>query len=124
MAVIINDANKEAITNAMSPPSVNYDTALYALQENVVLKQRLEEDKRQYIGCLEEYENKLRLEISNKELYQRRVEKLQFEVNWQQNKLKELSEDSSANTIAFAILILLFVDFAFNVWFVFNLGVR
>lgn len=105
-------------------PEINYDTALYALQENVVLKQRLEEDKRQYIGCLEEYENKLRLEISNKELYQRRVEKLQFEVNWQQNKLKELSEDSSANTIAFAILILLFVDFAFNVWFVFNLGVR
>ena len=85
---------------SLSKPEINYDTALYALQENVVLKQRLEEDKQQYI---------------------KRIERLQFDVNWQQKKLKELLGNRSANTIAFALLILLFVDFVFNVWFVFNL---
>ena len=109
---------------SLNKPEINYDTALYALQENVVLKQRLEEQGLQHRTATEGVSNRLLLEISNKELYQKRVEKLQFEVNWQQNKLKELSEDGGANAIAFAILILLFVDFAFNVWFVFNLGVR
>ena len=28
---------------SLNKPEINYDTALYALQENVVLKQRLEE---------------------------------------------------------------------------------
>jgi len=43
---------------SLSKPEINYDTALYALQENVVLKQRLEEDKQQYIKRLEDYEKK------------------------------------------------------------------
>lgn len=38
---------------SLNKPEINYDTALYALQENVILKQRLEEDKQQYINRLE-----------------------------------------------------------------------
>lgn len=96
---------------SINKPEINYDTALYALQENVVLKQRLEEDKQQYIKRLEEEEMKCRVLQSDKELYQRRVEKQYKEIA---DLTRELN--NKPHWIFNAILCFLIIDFIFSVW--------
>lgn len=96
---------------SLSKPEINYDTALYALQENVILKQRLEEDKQQYIKRLEEEEMKCRALQSDKELYQRRVEKQYTEIA---DLTRELN--NKPHWIFNAILCFLIIDFIFSVW--------
>ena len=96
---------------SLNKPEINYDTALYALQENVVLKQRLEEDKQQYIKRLEKEEMKCRVLQSDKELYQRRVEKQYKEIA---DLTRELN--NKPHWIFNAILCFLIIDFIFSVW--------
>ncbi len=96
---------------SLNKPEINYDTALYALQENVILKQRMEEDKQQYIKRLEEEEMKCRALQSDKELYQRRVEKQYTEIA---DLTRELN--NKPHWIFNAILCFLIIDFIFSVW--------
>lgn len=96
---------------SLNKPEINYDTALYALQENVVLKQRLEEDKQQYIKRIEEEEKRCRMAQSNKQLYQRRVEKQYKEI---EDLTRELN--SKPHWVFNATLVFLIVDFIFSAW--------
>ena len=103
---------------SLNKPEINYDTALYALQENVVLKQRLEEhslqiekleaNHRSQIAC---ESLKQRILESDKRLYQRRVEK-------QYKEIEALTQElnSKPHWIFNTILCFLIVDFIFSVW--------
>lgn len=82
---------------SINKPEINYDTALYALQENVVLKQRLEEHNlivekinSNHSSQMICEEMKRRVLQSNKELYQRRVEKQYTEIQILQGRIYTL----------------------------------
>ena len=108
---------------SLSKPEINYDTALYALQENVVLKQRLEEDKQQYIKRLEEEEDKISkitLELNRvrytESVTEDKLDKALYDVTYLQQKLAERVDESKIDNAAFAMLFFLVVDFMFNIW--------
>ena len=99
-------------------PEINYDTALYALQENVVLKQRLEEHQVSVDKLNANHASQLACENlrrtileSDKRLYQRRVEK-QYKVI--EDLTRELN--NKPHWIFNTILCFLIVDFIFSVW--------
>ncbi len=99
-------------------PEINYDTALYALQENVVLKHRLEEHNSVFEKINSNHssqmiceEMKRRVLQSDKALYQRRVEKQYKEI---EDLTRELN--NKPHWIFNAILCFLIVDFIFSVW--------
>jgi hypothetical protein len=103
---------------SLSKPEINYDTALYALQENVVLKQRLEEHSLQIEKLEANHASQLACENlrrtileSDKRLYQRRVEK-------QYKEIEALTQElnNKPHWIFNTILCFLIVDFIFSVW--------
>jgi len=103
---------------SLNKPEINYDTALYALQENVVLKQRLEEHNSVVEKINSNHssqmiceEMKRRVLQSDKALYQRRVEK-------QYKEIEALTQElnSKPHWIFNTILCFLIVDFIFSVW--------
>ena len=103
---------------SLNKPEINYDTALYALQENVVLKQKQEEwDKgiaqihKSYYQMMICEEMKRRVLQSDKALYQRRVEK-------QYKEIEDLTQElnSKPHWIFNTILCFLIVDFILSVW--------
>lgn len=103
---------------SMSKPEINYDTALYALQENVVLKQKQEEwDKgiaqihKSYYQMLLDKDKEIIRECENKQLYQRRVEKQYKEI-----QDLTLQINSKPHWILNTTLVFLIVDFIFSVW--------
>ena len=72
---------------SLSKPEIDYDTALYALQENVVLRQKqrewkdgIDEIHKSYYQMLLDKDEEIRRECENKQLYQRRVEKQYKEI--------------------------------------------
>ena len=106
-------------------PEINYDIALYALQENVVLKQRLEDDKQQYIKRLEEEEDKaskITLELNRvrytESVTEDKLDKALYDVTYLQQKLAERVAESKIDNAAFAMLFFLVADFIFNIWLV------
>lgn len=108
---------------SLNKPEINYDTALYALQENVVLKQRLEEDKQQYIKRLEEEEDKISkitLELNRvrytESVTEDKLDKALYDVTYLQQKLAERADESKIDNAAFAMLFFLVVDFILNIW--------
>lgn len=113
---------------SLSKPEINYDTALYALQENVVLKQRLEEDKQQYIKRLEEEEKKLAEAILHlnrcrylESVAEDKLDKALYDVTYLQNKLDPIAKQrDKALGKACAAMLLAVVSFCLNLYLVFN----
>jgi hypothetical protein len=109
-------------------PEINYDTALYALQENVVLKQRLEEDKQQYIKRLEEEEKKLAkavlhlnkvrwLESYNEEKLDKALDDVRCLKRSLDIRTKQRDRTRSWNRwFNFPMMAFLLVDFIISVW--------
>lgn len=105
---------------SLSKPEINYDTALYALQENVVLKQKqgewkdgIDEIHKSYYQMLLDKDKEIIRECENKQLYQRRVEKQYKEI---ENLTRELN--NKPHWVFNATLVFLIVDFIFSVWIV------
>jgi predicted SpoU family rRNA methylase len=111
-------AKAEEQVMSLNKPEINYDTALYALQENVVLKQKQEEwDKgiaqihKSYYQMLLDKDKEIIRESENKQLYQRRVEKQYKEI-----QDLTLQINSKPHWILNTTLVFLIVDFIFSVW--------
>lgn len=103
---------------SLNKPEINYDTALYALQENVVLRQKQREWEegiaqihKSYYQMLLDKDKEIIRECENKELYQRRVEKQDKEIA---DLTRELN--NKPHWIFNAILCFLIIDFIFSVW--------
>lgn len=103
---------------SLNKPEINYDTALYALQENVVLRQKqreweegIAEIHRSYYQMLLDKDKEIVQESENKQLYQRRVEK-------QYKEIQDLTLQINSNPhwTFNAVLCFLIVDFIFSVW--------
>ena len=104
-------------------PEINYDTALYALQENVVLKQRLEEKDDEHdkvVRKLEDEASKITLELNRvrytESVTEDKLDKALYDVTYLQQKLAERVAESKIDNAAFAMLFFLVVDFIFNIW--------
>ena len=113
---------------SLSKPEINYDTALYALQENVVLKQRLEEDKQQYIKRLEEEEDKsskITLELNRvrytESVTKDKLDKALYNVTYLQNKLDLIAQqrDKALGKVC-AVMLLAVVSVCLTLYLVFN----
>ena len=103
---------------SLSKPEINYDTALYALQENVVLRQKqreweegIAEIHKSYYQMLLDKDKEIIQERENKQLYQRRVEKQYKEV---EGLTRDLNNKS--HWVLNTALVFLIVDFILNVW--------
>ena len=103
---------------SLNKPEINYDTALYALQENVVLRQKqreweegIAEIHRSYYQMLLDKDKEIIQERENKQLYQRRVEKQYKEI---ENLTQELN--NKPHWVFNATLVFLIVDFIFSAW--------
>lgn len=103
---------------SLNKPEINYDTALYALQENVVLRQKqreweegIAEIHRSYYQMLLDKDKEIIRECENKQLYQRRAEKQYKEI-----QDLTLQINSKPHWIFNAVLCFLIVDFIFSVW--------
>lgn len=103
---------------SLNKPEINYDTALCALQENVVLRQKQREWKdgiaeihKSYYQMLLDKDKEIIRECENKQIYQRRVEKQYKEI-----QDLTLQINSKPHWIFNAVLCFLIVDFIFSVW--------
>jgi len=120
MKLLLNSLMKSLKGGAMSlnKPEINYDTALYALQENVVLRQKqrewkdgIEEIHKSYYQMLLDKDKEIIRECENKQLYQRRVEKQYKEI-----QDLTLQINSKPHWVLNTTLVFLVVDFIFSVW--------
>lgn len=113
---------------SLNKPSINYDTALYALQENVVLKQGLEEQKAEYDKLIKEastkydeiviHLNKVRwLESHHEEKLDKALDDIRCLNRSLDIRTKQRDKARSWNRwFNFPMMAFLLIDFVIGVW--------
>ncbi len=113
---------------SLNKPEINYDTALYALQENVVLKQRLEDQKEEHdkiVRKLEVEMSEAMLELGRTQWSESNTEeklgKALDDVAYLQNKLEPIAKQrDKALGKMYAAMVLVTISFCLDLYLIFN----
>jgi predicted nuclease with TOPRIM domain len=113
---------------SLSKPEINYDTALYALQENVVLKQRLEEKDDEHDKRIKEAETKydeIVLHLNRcrylESVAEDKLDKALYDVTYLQNKLDPIAKQrDKVLGKMYAAMVLAAISFCLNLYLIFS----
>jgi len=118
----------EGLVVNLDKPTIDYDTALYALQENVVLKQRLEYQKAEYDKRIKESETKYDENVLHlnrcrylESVAEDKLDKALYDVTYLQNRLEPITKqrDKALGKLC-AVMVLAVINFCITLYVVFS----